>query len=201
MKAVGRKSYEQLLKAHLADYQALFRRVSLDLGRTEAAKLPTDERIRNFATGNDPDLAALTFQYGRYLLIASSRAGGQPANLQGIWNEPICDPAWGSKWTVNINTEMNYWPAEVGQPLRMHRAAVRPDRGLRGHRPQDGAGALRRAAAGCCITTPTSGAARRRSTTATTASGPPAAPGCASICGNITCSLATRSSWRERPIR
>jgi alpha-L-fucosidase 2 len=113
MKAVGRKSYEQLLKAHQADYQELFGRVSLDLGRTEAAKLPTDDRIRNFAGGNDPDLAALIFQYGRYLLIASSREGGQPANLQGIWNADL-RPAWGSKWTVNINTEMNYWPAEVG---------------------------------------------------------------------------------------
>jgi alpha-L-fucosidase 2 len=113
MKSVARKSYEALLKAHLADHQSLFRRVTLDLGRTDAAKLPTDERIKKFSTGNDPDLVALTFQYGRYLLIASSREGGQPANLQGIWNADL-NPAWGSKWTVNINTEMNYWPAEVG---------------------------------------------------------------------------------------
>ena len=112
LKAVSKMSYAQLLKAHWADYQKLFGRVSLNLGRTDAAKLPTDERINNFSTGNDPDLAALTFQYGRYLLIASSRAGGQPANLQGLWNDSL-KPAWGSKMTVNINTEMNYWPAEV----------------------------------------------------------------------------------------
>jgi alpha-L-fucosidase 2 len=105
-------SVEALRKAHLADHQALFRRVALDLGTTEAAKLPTDERVKAFATGHDPDLAALVFQYGRYLLIASSRAGGQPANLQGIWNESL-RPPWDSKWTVNINAQMNYWPAEV----------------------------------------------------------------------------------------
>ena len=111
-KAVARRNYDQLLKDHLVDYQKLFGRVSLDLGRTPAAELPTHQRIRNFSTGEDPDLAALVFQFGRYLLIASSRAGGQPANLQGIWNADL-KPAWDSKWTVNINTEMNYWPVEV----------------------------------------------------------------------------------------
>ena len=110
--AVGGKDFDTLLQAHLADYQPLFRRVSLDLGQTAAAKLPTDQRIKGFASGNDPGLAALAFQYGRYLLIASSRAGGQPANLQGLWNDSL-KPPWDSKWTVNINTEMNYWPAEV----------------------------------------------------------------------------------------
>ncbi|RPI20840.1 MAG: glycoside hydrolase family 95 protein [Acidobacteria bacterium] len=113
LKAVGKKNFGELLQAHLADHQALFRRVSLDLGKTDATKLPTDQRIIGFARGNDPDLAALVFQYGRYLLIASSREGGQPANLQGIWNN-LLSPPWDSKWTVNINTEMNYWPAEVG---------------------------------------------------------------------------------------
>ena len=110
--AVTGKDYAALRQAHIADYQALFRRVSLDLGKTDAAKLPTDQRLKNFAGGDDLDFAALAFQYGRYLLIASSRAGGQPANLQGIWNDSL-KPAWDSKWTVNINTEMNYWPAEV----------------------------------------------------------------------------------------
>ena len=109
---VAKKDFAALLKAHVADHQALFQRVSLDLGKTDATKLPTDQRLRDFSTGNDPDLAALTFQYGRYLLIASSRPGGQPANLQGIWNDSL-KPAWDSKWTVNINTEMNYWPAEI----------------------------------------------------------------------------------------
>ena len=109
---VAKKDFAALLQAHVADHQALFRRVSLDLGKTDAAKLPTDQRLRNFAGGDDLDFAALAFQYGRYLLIASSRTGGQPANLQGIWNDSI-KPPWDSKWTVNINTEMNYWPAEV----------------------------------------------------------------------------------------
>jgi len=110
--SIAQKDFAALRQAHIADHQALFRRVSLDLGKTDAAKLPTDQRLHNFAGGGDPDLAALAFQYGRYLLIASSRAGGQPANLQGIWNDSL-HPAWDSKWTVNINTEMNYWPAEV----------------------------------------------------------------------------------------
>ncbi|MFH1918826.1 MAG: glycoside hydrolase family 95 protein [Planctomycetota bacterium] len=110
--AVAGKSYQQLREAHAADHRRLFRRVDLDLGTTVAAKLPTDERIKRFASGNDPQLAALYFQFGRYLLMASSRPGSQPANLQGIWNESL-HPPWESKWTVNINTEMNYWPAEV----------------------------------------------------------------------------------------
>jgi alpha-L-fucosidase 2 len=110
--AVEGKSVDSLRQRHLADHQAMFRRVALDLGSTEAAKLPTDERLKRFATGRDPGLVALVFQYGRYLLIASSRPGGQPANLQGLWNDSLT-PAWDSKWTVNINTQMNYWPAEV----------------------------------------------------------------------------------------
>ena len=109
---VAGKGFAALRQSHVSDHQALFRRVALDLGRTAAAAQPTDVRLKNFADGNDPDLAALTFQYGRYLLISSSRPGGQPANLQGIWNDSL-KPAWDSKWTVNINTEMNYWPAEV----------------------------------------------------------------------------------------
>jgi len=115
------KSWDDMLKAHLADHQALFRRVKLDLGRTPAANDPTDERIKNFATGNDPHLATLVFQYGRYLLIGSSRPGGQPANLQGIWNEKL-RPPWDSKYTCNINTEMNYWPAEVANLGECHEA-------------------------------------------------------------------------------
>jgi alpha-L-fucosidase 2 len=110
-KAVAR-GYDALRKDQLADHQSLFERVSLDLGTTNASKLPTDERIRGFARGNDPALASLFFQYGRYLLIGSSRPGGQPANLQGIWNRST-SPAWGSKYTININAEMNYWPADV----------------------------------------------------------------------------------------
>ena len=104
---------DSLRAAHIADYQKLYKRVSMDLGVTAAAEIPTDERIRAFAKGGDPQMVALVFQYGRYLMISSSREGGQPANLQGIWNESN-HPAWDSKYTVNINTEMNYWPVEVG---------------------------------------------------------------------------------------
>ncbi len=106
-----RARYQALRAAHVADHQRLFRRVSLDLGDAAVSASPTDERIRAFAGGSDPQLVTLLFQYGRYLLIASSRQGGQPANLQGLWNDSN-KPAWDSKYTVNINTEMNYWPAE-----------------------------------------------------------------------------------------
>ncbi|MGA2053355.1 MAG: glycoside hydrolase family 95 protein, partial [Opitutales bacterium] len=106
------KSYAELRTAHVADFQNLFGRVSLDVGTSPSALLPTDERVLHFAEGRDPQLAALHFQFGRYLLISSSRPGGQPANLQGIWNN-LTKPPWDSKYTVNINLEMNYWPAET----------------------------------------------------------------------------------------
>jgi alpha-L-fucosidase 2 len=111
LEASAQRPYAELRSRHVADHQALFRRVKLALGRTAAADLPSDERLRKVLAAPDPQLAALFFQYGRYLLIASSRPGGQPANLQGIWNDQLAPP-WDSKWTVNINTEMNYWPAE-----------------------------------------------------------------------------------------
>jgi alpha-L-fucosidase 2 len=107
----GTKCFDSLLKDHVAAHQELFRRVTLDLGTTAAAGRPTDERIRDPNKANDPQLAALYFQFGRYLLISSSRPGCQPANLQGLWNESM-NPPWQSKYTININTEMNYWPAE-----------------------------------------------------------------------------------------
>src|SRR5262249_31207221 len=84
LKSAGAKSYAQLLQRHLEDYQRLFRRVAIDLGTSDSAKLATDERVKHFGEGNDPALAALFYQYGRYLLISSSRPGGQPANLQGL---------------------------------------------------------------------------------------------------------------------
>jgi alpha-L-fucosidase 2 len=111
--AAANKVFAKLHATHLADYQALFRRVAIDLGQSDASKMPTDVRIQRFAEGHDPQLAALYYQFGRYLLISSSRPGGQPANLQGIWNESL-NPPWQSKYTININTEMNYWPAESG---------------------------------------------------------------------------------------
>ncbi|HEY4414563.1 MAG TPA: glycoside hydrolase family 95 protein [Verrucomicrobiae bacterium] len=107
----AKKSFAELLAAHVAAHQKLFHRVAIDLGETGAMKLPTDERIKQFADGNDPQLAALYLQFARYLLISSSRPGSQPANLQGIWNSSMTPP-WESKYTININTEMNYWPAD-----------------------------------------------------------------------------------------
>ena len=107
----AKKSYDQLRAEHVADYQKLFRRVSLDLGTSPAANRPTSERLKSFPDNKDPQLAVLYYQFGRYLLISSSRPGGQAANLQGLWNDKM-NPPWGSKYTININTEMNYWPAE-----------------------------------------------------------------------------------------
>jgi alpha-L-fucosidase 2 len=111
--AAAKKSFAKLRDAHLKDYQALFRRVTIDLGQTDAMKLPTDVRIQRFAEGNDLQLASLYYQFGRYLLISCSRPGVQAAGLQGLWNESK-NPPWGGKYTININTEMNYWPAESG---------------------------------------------------------------------------------------
>jgi alpha-L-fucosidase 2 len=151
MNKVTGKSFESLLVAHEKDYQALFGRVSLDLGRTPSADQPTDERLKairatlsearktfppapseqpfrgdqgdryvNVAIpDSDPALSALFFQYGRYLMISSSRPGSQPANLQGIWNDSLTPP-WDSKWTTNINLEMNYWPVEVTNLSECH---------------------------------------------------------------------------------
>jgi alpha-L-fucosidase 2 len=117
--AVAKKSYAQIRDEHVADHRRLFRRVTIDLGRGRA-DLPTDERLKAFqAKPDDPALLALYFQYGRYLLIASSRPGSQPANLQGIWNDEL-RPPWSSNWTVNINTQMNYWPAETCNLAECH---------------------------------------------------------------------------------
>lgn len=104
-------TYTALRSSHVADYQQLFNRVQISLTDQAPSAAPTNERIKNFATGNDPSLAALYFQYGRYLLLSSSRPGSQPANLQGRWNDSL-SASWGGKYTVNINTEMNYWPAQ-----------------------------------------------------------------------------------------
>ncbi|MBM0106862.1 glycoside hydrolase N-terminal domain-containing protein [Steroidobacter sp. S1-65] len=104
-------SFDKLLTRHQNEHRRLFRRVSIDLGHTPAAEKPTDARVRESMSSNDPALAALYYQYGRYLLISCSRPGTQAANLQGLWNDML-NPPWGSKYTININTEMNYWPAE-----------------------------------------------------------------------------------------
>jgi alpha-L-fucosidase 2 len=119
--AAQARPYADLLARHVADHQRLFRRVGLDLGSSPGANaLPTGERLVRFVKGEaDPGLATLLYQYGRYLLIASSRPGGLPANLQGIWNDSL-RPPWSSNWTLNINAEMNYWPAEVANLAECH---------------------------------------------------------------------------------
>ncbi|HEX3743146.1 MAG TPA: glycoside hydrolase N-terminal domain-containing protein [Bryobacteraceae bacterium] len=110
--AAARKPYAGLRSAHVEDHRRLFRRVSLELPKLGGGDMDTSERLAAFEKKPDPDLVALYFQFGRYLLIASSRPGSQPANLQGIWNE-LVRPPWNSNWTTNINLEMNYWPAET----------------------------------------------------------------------------------------
>ena len=109
--ATGRP-LEAIRLDHVEAHQKLFRRVAMTLPSTADSYLPTDQRLKKYTGANDPSLAALVFQFGRYLLISSSRPGTQPANLQGIWNDDM-NPPWDSKYTTNINTQMNYWPAEV----------------------------------------------------------------------------------------
>ena len=118
-KKIKGKSFSKLLKAHVNDYSALFGRVSIDLGYEEQASSPINERIRNYAKQQDFSFAGLYFQFGRYLLISSSRPGSQPANLQGIWNDAL-QPGWSSNWTINCNTQINYWPAEVVNRSELH---------------------------------------------------------------------------------
>jgi alpha-L-fucosidase 2 len=114
------KSFDQLKQTHLADYQSFFNRVNLTLGKSKAPELPTDERLLRYAEGKeDKNLEVLYFNYGRYLLISSSRTQGVPANLQGIWN-PYMRPPWSSNYTININAEENYWLAENTNLTEMH---------------------------------------------------------------------------------
>ncbi|MFC3491007.1 glycosyl hydrolase family 95 catalytic domain-containing protein [Glycomyces rhizosphaerae] len=112
LNAATGSAYDTLRSRHAADYQELFGRTTIDLGRTSAADLPTDDRIARHGSVGDPQFSALLFQYGRYLLISSSRPGSQPANLQGIWNDSMT-PSWESKYTLNANLPMNYWPADT----------------------------------------------------------------------------------------
>lgn len=121
LEAVADTDHATLKRRHEADVRGLMDRVRLHVGEPAAEGRPVDERLRAVREGGrDPGLEALCFQFGRYLLVASSRPGGQPANLQGIWNESV-SPPWGSKYTVNINTQMNYWPAEVCNLDECHR--------------------------------------------------------------------------------
>lgn len=118
-----KQPYAALLKAHTASYQRYFNRVKIDLGTTDASKEPTDIRLANFSKTYDPQFVSLYFQFGRYLLISCSQPGGQPATLQGLWNAEM-RPPWDSKYTININTEMNYWPAEKDNLPEMHEPLV-----------------------------------------------------------------------------
>ncbi|MAF09174.1 alpha-L-fucosidase [Candidatus Poribacteria bacterium] len=113
------RPYEVLREEHIADHRAYFDRVTIDLGRSHGTKDTTDRRLKAFADGDDPELAAQFFQFGRYLMIAGSRPGTQPLNLQGIWNESQ-KPPWDSKYTTNINAEMNYWPVETTNLAECH---------------------------------------------------------------------------------
>ncbi|MBL0736452.1 glycoside hydrolase family 95 protein [Flavobacterium sp. GN10] len=114
------KAFDKLKESHIADYQKFFNRVNLDLGKTTAPDLPTDERLLRYADGNeDKNLEILYFNFGRYLLISSSRTLGVPANLQGLWN-PHLSPPWSSNYTMNINLEENYWLAENTNLSEMH---------------------------------------------------------------------------------
>lgn len=124
MDKASRKSFKSLKNAHLEDYHRFFNRVSLDLGPTDAPDLPTNERLMRYAEGKeDKNLEVLYFQYGRYLLISSSRTAGVPANLQGLWN-PYIHPPWRSNYTMNINVEENYWLAENTNLSEMHQSLL-----------------------------------------------------------------------------
>ena len=179
-----------------------FERVTLDLGAAKTHDKPTPERIAAFHETNDPQLAALLYQYGRYLMIAGSRPGGPPLNLQGIWNDSL-RPPWSSNYTININTEMNYWPAEQDESRRMSRSLCWifcPDWRTNGRK--DRHRELRRTRAGWRITIPTCGLRPRRSGMAAALLngqiGRWAARGCVSICGSIMRSAAIRKFLHDR---
>ncbi len=123
--ALSGKSYNSIRTTHIADHRALFSRVALSLPSTDIQKnLPTDQRIARFSLQEDQSLVSLFFQYGRYLMIAGSRPGGQPLNLQGLWNDQVMPP-WNSGYTLNINLPMNYWPAEVTNLSECHEPMFR----------------------------------------------------------------------------
>jgi len=113
--SLGDKKYERVKEDAVSDYETFFSRVQLNLEATSTSYLPTDIRMDSIQNNPDPQMASLTYQFGRFLLIASSRPGTQPANLQGIWNE-VENPWWDAKYTTNINTQMNYWPSESAYP-------------------------------------------------------------------------------------
>ena len=162
MAGVSGRDFEDLKRVHLQDFGELMGRVHLDVGDPAMNDRPTNERVAALKEGQpDPDLLAKIFQFGRYLLVSSSRDGSEPANLQGRWNEELL-PNWGSKYTVNINTEMNYWPAEVTNlsETQLPLFHMLDDWPSPGPAPRE---RTTTRTAGCCITTPISGAAPHRS--------------------------------------
>ena len=193
--SAGRKSLDSLRDAHIKAHRKLFGRVTFSLGKSSGEALPTDERVKRATKQDDPGLAALYFHYGRYLLICSSRPGTQPANLQGIWNDSLTPP-WDSKYTVNINTEMNYWPAEpanLGECVEPLISMVE-DLVKSGQRTARGGTTAR--AAGSATTTPTSGARPPPSTARSGECGRWAARGSPCTSGSAGSSAATGSSSR-----
>ena len=199
--SAARKGFFKLLADHVADYRALYDRVSIDLGGQDASSVPTDERLKRLAGGGeDPGLVALYFNFGRYLLISCSRPGTLPANLQGIWNDKWLPP-WDSKYTININLQMNYWPAEVCNLAELHAPLLdliermRPNgrRTAQGHVWREGL--LRAPQHGPLGRHGPAGAEHRLDAT-----GRWGLPGCARTCGSTTPSAGTASSW-PRPTR
>lgn len=129
LKKAMKPDYNTLLSNHINYYSRLFSRVSIDLGTTDSVDYPTDRRLAHFAAGKDPQFVSLYYQFNRYLLISASQPGGQPATLQGLWNHDI-EPAWDSKYTININTEMNYWPSEPANLSEMSEPLIQLVRDL-----------------------------------------------------------------------
>jgi len=123
LSAAETKSYTEMLNSHVAAYQNYFNRVSFSLNGSPVSDIPTDERIKNFKQTKDKNLVEMYYQFGRYLLISGSQLGGQPATLQGLWNDQV-NPPWDSKYTININTEMNYWPAQKCNLTEMHEPLI-----------------------------------------------------------------------------
>ncbi|HRX10334.1 MAG TPA: glycoside hydrolase family 95 protein [Draconibacterium sp.] len=124
LEKVKNKSWNEIVKRHQTDYKNLFNRVNFELKSDDYSGIATVERLKNYADNRDFNLNTLLFQYGRYLMISGSRTGGQPMNLQGIWNAEIIPP-WNSGYTINMNTEMNYWPAEVANLSECHEPLFR----------------------------------------------------------------------------
>ena len=191
-----RSLYKRLRADHIAAYRPWIEQVSLDLGVNAQAAKTTDARVREFATHFDPQLVSLYFQFGRYLLICSSQPGGQAATLQGIWNHQTF-PAWDSKYTININTEMNYWPAEATNLSELHGPLIDLIRDLRRYRASGGFRNSTAPGVGRPITIRISGASAEWSIPRSAGCGLRRTPGSASICGIVTCSAAIRSTWRR----